>query len=557
MTASEQQPSSGTVVDHPHPHHRLLRHRQHHNQQEHTISNTHNNKRIRQFRFKMLRQETPINDSFGGGRDGANNDDTTTSKSKVGTAETVPNQSKPSWTALCKNQKSLCTLPIWILVLVASLDNADKQLLASSFPVLEKTLELSVQTLGYFSMFTNLSYALSLPFWGYLVHKHGISKIHILLGLACLCWGFTTCCMAIFGSSVMAQAVFRALNGFALGSILPLSQTLLVELVSSKLRGRAFGLMGLCEKLAGTLAAASIVYYEEVWRRPYYVLGLFSIMMGYIALKELHPSKRAALMKRKDTTEIDDDEAANIEEVQLTLRQIIQRIIKLPAFICMVAQGIFGGTPWDIMSFLLLLLDWRGFTKEQIISIQFTSGLSATWGGWLGGMLGDYANGIGGTKGRIGLALISVVGGIPLYGLYIYANDYRWALLWANLFHIVATWTPPGALRPICADLTRNPSERAQIVSLWIVLEKASGAIFGAPLVGYLTSHMMTEEEMKTTGVSEGKAQALAFNIFLLSSIFWTICAFFWVAMAVNLPKKEKSEDGVAGAKETELHPLV
>lgn len=173
-----------------------------------------------------------------------------------------------------------------------------------------------------------------------------------------------------------------------------------------------------------------------------------------------------------------------------------------------------------------------------------------------GGLLGDYAHSVGGTKGRICVALVSIVGGIPLYGLYIYATNYRLAMLWSNLFNLWATWTPPGALRPICADLTRNPSERAQIVSLWIVLEKASGAIFGAPLVGYLTSHMMTEDEMNTTGVSAGKAQVLAQNIFLLSGAFWMVCAMFWVAMAATLPKG-RIDFSSAKARSFESNPLV
>ena len=400
-------------------------------------------------------------------------------------------------------------------------------------------------------MFSNLSYAISLPFWGYLVHKYGVSKIHIVLSVACLGWGLSTCAIALLGSSVFGQAVFRALNGFALGSILPLSQTLLVELVDSTMRGRAFGMMGLFEKLAGTVAAASVVYYESAWRRPYYALGIFSVLMGYVSLKELNPSRRE---KGRLGTGRGKDSSSTTK--QLTLKQIIQRIVRLPAFVCLVAQGIFGGTPWDIMSFLLLLLDWRGFSKEQIVSIQFTSGLSATLGGWLGGVLGDYAHSVGGTKARIYLAIISVVGGIPLYGLYIYATDYRSAVLWSNLFNLWATWTPPGALRPICADLTRNPSERAQIVSLWIVLEKASGAIFGAPLVGYLTSHMMTEDEMNTTGISVGKAEILAKNIFLLSGTFWIVCALFWVAMAVTLPRK-RSDVSRAVGRDFEQNTLV
>mmetsp|Transcript_14121 Transcript_14121/g.40647 ORF Transcript_14121/g.40647 Transcript_14121/m.40647 type:complete len:498 (+) Transcript_14121:177-1670(+) len=437
------------------------------------------------------------------------------------------------WLSLFTSQKALCTLPIAVLVLISSLDAADKQLLASSFPMLSETLGLDVETLGYFSFFTNGSYALSLPLWGYLVHRYGLEKIHYLLAVACTTWGLSTMGIALFGHSVVGQAIFRAIVGVALGSIMPLSQTLLVELVESAMRGRAFGLMLLCEKFAGTLAAAAVVYLD-IWETPYYALGGLSLVMGYLAWTILSPHRRA--LASPSSAALVSPIKKDDEAPQLTLREIIQRIVRMPAFMCMVAQGVFGGTPWDMMSFLLLLMDWRGFTKGQIVSIQFTSGLTSTIGGWLGGYLGDYCAQRWGTQGRIWLAFISVLGGIPLYGLYLFATKYNAALVWINAFQLWGTWTQSGALRPICADLTRNASERAQIISLWIVLEKLSGAILGAPLVGYLTSNMLTDdvsdgnEESKMSPME--KAGFLAFNLLLLSSLFWAICAFFWAVMA-------------------------
>ena len=111
-----------------------------------------------------------------------NNRDDSKSKRQIPT--TIANSIRSLWT----NQSVLCTVPILILVTVASLDNADKQLLASSFPMLEKSLHLDVKVLGYFSMFTNLSYALSLPFWGYALHKQGVAKMYLLLSRACVSW---------------------------------------------------------------------------------------------------------------------------------------------------------------------------------------------------------------------------------------------------------------------------------------------------------------------------------------------------------------------------------
>jgi len=462
-------------------------------------------------------------------------------------------------------QSALCTLPFLVVVLISSFDAASKQLLASSFPMLSKTLGLDVETLGYFSLFTNASYALSLPFWGALVHYYGLSKVNILLAVACITWGGATMGIAIFGHSAVGQAVFRALVGAALGSIMPLSQTLLVELTRVEMRGRAFGWMLFCENLAGTLAATSVVYLD-IWEIPYYALGAGSVFMGCSAWIILSPSRRSRGMKivpavvegegshQYQSVITSDQPNSNIEKQveeregpQLTLRQIIHRIVKMPAFVCMVAQGMFGGTPWDMMSFLLQLMNWRGFEKHQIVTIQVTSGLTSTVGGWLGGFLGDYMASHWGTTGRTWLALGSVLGGIPPYGLYLFATDYRWALLWINAFQLWGTWTVAGALRPICADLTRNASERAQIISLWIVLEKMSGALFGAPLVGYLTKNMLsnhqdstaaeeeadTDTETTTTTENQEGAHALAFNLFILSSFFWFVCAVCWAIMSV------------------------
>ena len=99
--------------------------------------------------------------------------------------------------------------------------------------------------------------------------------------------------------------------------------------------------------------------------------------MSFFVYKNLDPSKRFYLHS-------DDHEQG--KRVELTLRQIVHRIALLPAFRCLVAQGVFGGTPWDMMSFQLLLLGWRKFTKEQIVTIQLTSGLAGTLGGWVGGV---------------------------------------------------------------------------------------------------------------------------------------------------------------------------
>jgi MFS family permease len=330
------------------------------------------------------------------------------------------------------------------------------------------------------------------------------------------------------------QIGVRAINGAALGSILPLSQSLLVEYVPASYRGQAFGLMGAAEKLAGTVASASVVCLGEThWQYAYYGLGLLSIGMGILARFMSYLSGGA----EECAGQYDDVEHARTSPEVLSLRKIVQKIIRLPAFMCLVAQGVFGGTPWDMMSYLLLLMDWRGFTKDQIVAIQFMQGISSMVGGWLGGVFGDYAAKKSGSQGRILVALLSVVGGIPLYGLFLYSTSFPRALIWITAFNLIATFTPAAAIRPICADLTDGPSERAQIVALWIVLEKTSGAVFGAPLVGYLTEQMLEKTSQGQRQENAQKAEVLAYTLFTLSSFFWGACSFFWAIMQVTLKK--------------------
>ena len=133
---------------------------------------------------------------------------------------------------------------------------------------------------------------------------------------------------------------------------------MLVDLVPTSMRGSAFGLMGFVEKAAATLATSAVVWSDD-WRKPYLVVGSISVLMAFA-------SSRYLQMK---TTKIKEDEN-NAKGEELSLLGIFKRISQIPVFVYLVAQGVFGAIPWDMMSFILLLLEWKNFTKEQIISFQ-------------------------------------------------------------------------------------------------------------------------------------------------------------------------------------------
>lgn len=223
-----------------------------------------------------------------------------------------------------------------------------------------------------------------------------------------------------------------------------------------------FVVMGLAEKLAGTFASASIIWFSN-WQMPYFSVGLLSLVAAAFAQRFL------SVPGHGDEKDKLDEDGNN---KKMSLGQIVRRITRIPAFLCLVGQGIFGGIPWDMMSFLLLLFEWRGLSREQIVTIQFTQGISATVGTPLGGFLGDRFAHL--PRGRIYVALTSVILGTISFGIFLFSTAYKSIFFWFNLFHLVAGWTTAAANRPICAQMAHNPSERAQIVSLWLLLEKVS-----------------------------------------------------------------------------------
>ena len=237
----------------------------------------------------------------------------------------------------------LCNLPILLLVIIAALDSADKALLAASFPMLEKTLGLHVDTLGYFSLFTNLSYALSLPLWGWIIHRYTVHRSHVILCTSCFLWGVATLSISI-SDSVVSQALFRSLNGAALASIMPLSQMMLTELVIPAFHGRAFGLMGFLEKIAATMSTSAVIWWED-WRTPYRFVGCMSICMAIVSKGHLKMG-RGRIDHKKNEEEDDEEQLKRPKqkEEEMTFLQIFHRISKIPVFMYLVAQGLFGAS---------------------------------------------------------------------------------------------------------------------------------------------------------------------------------------------------------------------
>lgn len=138
------------------------------------------------------------------------------------------------------------------------------------------------------------------------------------------------------------------------------------------------------------------------------------------------------------------------------------------------------------------------------------------------------------------VAMFAILVGNVFYALFLFSEVYHLSLMWYSLFHLVATWCPAAACRPICIQLARNQIERAQIVAAWVLLEKISSSILGAPLVGFLTKRLFDEADVST---NLEKSRVLSRNMFLLATAFWVVCAYFWGSM-VQIERRQKKIPG-------------
>lgn len=112
-----------------------------------------------------------------------------------------------------------------VVNVAAGLDGCDDQLLPASFRALEADLNLHPSLLGYITLAQTLMLSLFSPIWGFLSDKYS-RKWMLVFGTAL--WGVATILLANINDFAHIL-FFRAINGLALGSIGPISQSILAD----------------------------------------------------------------------------------------------------------------------------------------------------------------------------------------------------------------------------------------------------------------------------------------------------------------------------------------
>jgi len=197
------------------------------------------------------------------------------------------------------------------------------------------------------------------------------------------------------------------------------------------------------------------------------------------------------------------------------------------------------------MAFLTLFFQSSGYSDATAGAILFWGGFGGILGSPLGGFLGDYFSRLLPNAGRCAVAQISVFFGTLCFLLFMYipysTNSFVLVTCAVFSFHLVSCWTQPAALRPMCGTLMTDSKKRAQILSWWLALEGLISAIFGAPLVGFLSGRFGYElsKTNKTPLQHEEQGNMIAIRSALVSVslVCWTLCFLAWLPMYWTYPR--------------------
>ncbi|GAB65036.1 transporter [Plasmodium cynomolgi strain B] len=397
-----------------------------------------------------------------------------------------------------------------VVNVAAGLDGCDDQLLPASFRALEADLNLHPSLLGYITLAQTLMLSLFSPIWGFLSDKYS-RKWMLVFGTAL--WGVATILLANIND--FAHIIFfRAINGLALGSIGPISQSILADAAKNESLGLSFGLVQLSSsvgRLIGGVVTTTVAlkYFGGIrgWRLCFIIVGILSILLSIVVALFVDDAPRQVRKKKKMEYLDGDDIDAGSNHVRIVTQYtqsylLYQNIMELlrdslskKSIIIILLEGFTGTIPWLALSFNTMFFQYCGLSDLQAAIITGFLLIGSALGGVIGGHFGDIMHDISNKHGR------------PFLGV--------------------------AVNRPIVSDIIR-PDYRGTVFSLTIAIEGVGASLIGAPLFGYLAEKVFNYQnnnlligEMPEE-LRRNNAEALSKTLLYLTLVPWLLSFVFY-----------------------------
>jgi MFS family permease len=199
--------------------------------------------------------------------------------------------------------------------------------------------------------------------------------------------GAAPCLATAFVKNADQFVLLRALTGFGIGAVIPLTYSLVGDLFSAKRRVTAVAYMGLATGLGIAIGQvfAGIAGPTWGWRMPFVAVAVpnlaLSVLFALITKEPARGSGEAELHAAMESGAHYD------EKIKLSdLKQIFSKPTNLLVFF----QGIPGSMPWGF--FFTYLVDYyhanKGYSVEAATGLISIFAVGAILGAFLGGLLG-------------------------------------------------------------------------------------------------------------------------------------------------------------------------
>ncbi|KAK6923754.1 Major facilitator superfamily [Dillenia turbinata] len=379
-----------------------------------------------------------------------------------------------------------------ILVNLAGImERADESLLPGVYKEVGAALNIDPTGLGSLTLFRSIVQSSCYPLAAYLAIRH--NRAHVV-ALGAFLWAAATFLVA-FSSTFSQIAISRALNGIGLAIVTPAIQSLVADSTDDSNRGTAFGwlqLTGNIGSIIGNLCSVLIASTSFLgvpgWRVAFHLVGLVSVLVGILV--------RIFANDPQFTNSNNTSNEASCKSFLLELKDLAKQakaVMRIPTFQILVAQGVSGSFPWSALSFTPMWLELIGFSHRTVAFLMTLFVVGGSFGGLLGGKMGDilarrFPNG-----GRIFLSQISSGSAIPLAAvlLLVLPDDPSTSFLHGLVLFIMGlstSWNAPATNNPIFAEIVPERS-RTSIYALDRSFESILSS-FAPPVVGLLTQHV-------------------------------------------------------------------
>jgi MFS family permease len=267
-------------------------------------------------------------------------------------------------------------------------DGFEGGLVNTLFPVIRDALGLQTSALGILTAMSRFARMLFGPVWAGLADRFGRKKI---LFIATGLWGLWT---VAAGFAQDPTQLFILYGIGVIGTVAgePIANGIIVDMFSSKERGRAFGILRTIGMIASVVATPLIGQFanvEDGWRYGMFLMGGISVLSGVLILLLVQEPKKHTPVGAidPDAMKFDIRSAFNL----LRNRTILFMAVQVTLTTSLVLFAFFV-TFW---------VDERGWGTAEAAILLSVYTLGAMVSGLCGGFLGDWFEQRFGFKGRV------------------------------------------------------------------------------------------------------------------------------------------------------------